>query len=65
MSENELMVPTVPEITEPTNPYMADYQQSLIMQYIEDFQNTLDENHEIGVYLANFGAENWVYGLWK
>ena len=33
----------------------ADYQFELIMEEIKTFQRDLDDEHEVGVYLASFG----------
>ena len=48
----------VPEISlpDPPNWYMwSDTQFELIKQYVEDFEASLDTEHEVGVMLTNFG----------
>lgn len=34
---------------------LADYQYELIIDEIKQFQSKLDEEHEVGVFLASFG----------
>lgn len=38
------------------NPHLADVIYENLMEEIIDFQNDLDENHEVGVLLASFGS---------
>lgn len=33
----------------------ADYQYEIICKNIQDFQNNLDDEHEVGIQLASFG----------
>jgi len=35
--------------------YLADYQYDILCRCIQDFQNTLDNDHEVGMLLASFG----------
>ena len=37
------------------NYYNADYQYELICEDIKDFQDNLDDEHEVGMQLASFG----------
>ena len=37
------------------NYHNADYQYELLCKYIERFQNSLDDEHEVGMQLASFG----------
>lgn len=39
----------------PRNYHMADYQYELIMEEIRDFEETLDEEHEVALKLSSFG----------
>ena len=34
---------------------LADYQYELLCNHIKNFQDTLDDEHEVGVQLASFG----------
>lgn len=34
---------------------LADYQYELLCNHIKDFQNSLDDEHEVGIQLASFG----------
>lgn len=34
---------------------MADYSHELIMEEIQEFENTLDQDHEVALMLASFG----------
>jgi len=43
----------LPEI--PRNCLLADYQYELLCEDIENFQNKLDDQHEVGLQLASFG----------
>lgn len=46
----------VPELPDMPQWYMwADTQFEIIKKYITDFEDTLDDEHEIGVMLTNFG----------
>lgn len=45
----------IPDIDVPTQHVWSDTQFSIIKKYIEDFENTLDEEHEVGLWLTNFG----------
>ncbi len=38
------------------NPHLADVIYENLVEEIIDFQNDLDENHEVGVLLASFGS---------
>lgn len=38
------------------NPHLADVIYENLMEEIIDFQNDLDEDHEVGVLLASFGS---------
>ena len=37
------------------NYQLADYQYELLCKQIQNFQNALDDNHEVGLQLASFG----------
>ncbi len=37
------------------NYYLADYQYELLCEYIKEFQDSLDDEHEVGLQLACFG----------
>lgn len=52
MSYDEIMCPV-----DLSDPYLANYQQKVIIEHIKDFQDSLDANHEVGVFLANFGTQ--------
>lgn len=52
MSYDDIMCPV-----DLSDPYLAKYQQNVIIEHIKDYQNSLDEQHEVGVFLANFGSQ--------
>ena len=52
-SVHNLSIPDMPEL--PTQTMWADTQFKIIKRYIEEFENTLDQNHEVGLLLTNFG----------
>lgn len=43
------------EIPEIRNYFMADYQYEILCEHIKEFQDNLDDDHEVGVQLASFG----------
>ena len=43
----------IPDI--PTQHMWSDTQYMIIKKYIEDFEASLDESHEVGMLLTNFG----------
>lgn len=46
----------VPEVGDlPTHYMFSDAQFEIIKKYIQDFENTLDTEHAVGVMLTNFG----------
>lgn len=54
------MIPhmNIPQIEIPDMPIQhmwADSQYQILKRYITDFEASLDENHEVGVMLTNFG----------
>lgn len=55
------MLPNLSELTKinatpgPIAFSYADTQFEIIKKYVEDFQRTLDEDHEVGLLLTNFG----------
>lgn len=44
----------MPEI-DTRNYKLADYQYELLCNYIKEFQDELDDDHEVGLQLASFG----------
>lgn len=52
---NEHIIGSNYEIPEIRNYQNADYQYEILCEYIKEFQDELDDNHEIGVQLASFG----------
>lgn len=53
----QIRVPEVnmPNVDLPTWHMWADTQFNLIRRYIEEFEESLDPEHEVGVMLTNFG----------
>lgn len=48
----------IPQIEIPYSPIAHSYsdtQFEILKKYIEDFENTLDSEHEVGIWLTNFG----------
>ena len=39
----------------PTNHHLADFQRKIIVDEIRDFENSLDDEHEVALKLASFG----------
>lgn len=50
-----LEMPELPVIDPPTNHIWADEQIEILKSYIQEFEKTLDEEHEVGIMLTNFG----------
>lgn len=46
---------SIGDIDLPTHHMHSDTQFSIIKKYIRDFENSLDEDHEVGMLLTNFG----------
>lgn len=47
---------TIPDIPTPPIAYSySDTQFEVLKRYIEDFENSLDSEHEVGIMLTNFG----------
>ena len=58
LSNFQIKVPEInlPEMPDMPNWYMwSDTQFELIKKYIEEFETSLDAEHEVGVMLTNFG----------
>lgn len=53
MTMPKFEVPKTPDL--PTHHMWADTQFEIIRRYILEFQNSLDDEHEVGVMLTNFG----------
>jgi hypothetical protein len=45
----------IPNIQLPTNPNLASEFHHRLINWINDFHKSLDENHEVGARLVNFG----------
>lgn len=45
-----------PELSVPRNYQLADWKYEKIAEQIEKYQNTLDNDHEIGLLLTSFGT---------
>ena len=45
----------IPEIKLPTNPNLASEFHKRLINWINDFHKSLDEEHEVGARLVNFG----------
>lgn len=39
----------------PRNYFLANYQYEILCEEIKEFQDNLDDNHEVGLQLASFG----------
>ncbi len=50
----DINIPTV-EIDTPIQHMWADEQFEIIKKYIEEFEASLDTEHEVGMLLTNFG----------
>lgn len=46
---------TMQSFVDPDKYKRADYQYELILEQIKDFEDTLDDEHEVGIQLASFG----------
>ena len=49
------LIPKRPEITIPTNPNLASEFHKRLVEWINDFDKSLDDAHEVGVRLVSFG----------
>ena len=54
MNNFNFKVPTV-EIDPPSKYMWSDTQFELIKKYVEEFESSLDIEHEVGLFLTNFG----------
>lgn len=52
-SINDYKIPD--ELLNPRNYLLADYQYELLCNYIKQFQDDLDDEHEVAIQLASFG----------
>ena len=48
-------IPEMPVIDTPMRHVWADEQFSILKTYIREFERSLDEEHEVGIMLTNFG----------
>ena len=58
LSDFQFKAPEIPRIEMPDMPqwYMwSDTQFEIIKEYIEEFESSLDQEHEVGLMLTNFG----------
>jgi len=58
LGEFQIKVPEInlPEIPDMPNLYMwSDTQFEIIKRYVQDFEVSLDQEHEVGMMLTNFG----------
>lgn len=53
--QKELTVPNIPNIHEIKMPNPAKWMYERLMEYINNFEKDLDEDHEIGARLVSFG----------
>lgn len=51
----ETLAYTIPKIEIPPNPNLASEFYSRLVAWITEFDESLDDNHEVGVRLVNFG----------
>ncbi len=52
---NRLLVPEIPNVEHLTNPNFASEFHKRIAKLIQEFDANLDQEHEVGVKLVNFG----------
>ncbi|MFA4911232.1 MAG: DUF6173 family protein [Desulfobacteria bacterium] len=48
-------MPELPKIQTPTDPNLASEFHKRLVEWINDFDKSLDQDHEVGVRLVNFG----------
>ncbi len=51
----KINIPELPVIDPPTSHMWADEQFEILKRYIQDFERTLDDEHEVGIMMTNFG----------
>jgi len=52
----ERMMANMPDFTPPRTPFQVDYVFEGLRDRIREFERSLDENTEVGVWLASFGT---------
>mgnify|MGYP007069894063 CR=1 FL=1 len=57
--ELEILKKDYLDIDMPTQHMWSDTQFEIIKKYIEEFEASLDEEHEVGVMLTNFGQAQY------
>lgn len=48
-------IPELPKIDTPVQHMWADEQFKILRKYIQEFEESLDANHEVGIMMTNFG----------
>lgn len=51
----EIHIPDIPVIDTPAQHMWSDEQFEILKKYIQDFERSLDSEHEVGVMMTNFG----------
>ena len=50
-----IAIPHIPVIDAPMNHMWADEQFEILKRYIQEFERSLDAEHEVGIMMTNFG----------
>lgn len=53
---NLMKIPEIVQTDLPVHHAFSDAQFEIIKKYVLDFQNSLDQEHDIGIMLTNFGS---------
>ena len=48
-------IPELPKIDTPVQHMWVDEQFKILRKYIQEFEESLDANHEVGIMMTNFG----------
>ena len=52
---NKINIPEFPDVYIPTQHMWADEQFDILKRYIQEFEQSLDAEHEVGIMMTNFG----------
>ena len=51
----QINIPDIPPIDTPAQHMWADEQFEILKRYIQNFESSLDTDHEVGIMMTNFG----------
>ena len=57
----DIKLPDLTPIETPAQRMWADEQYKILKRYIQDFESSLDNDHEVGIMMTNFGQSVLMY----